>query len=80
MGKQKDLTLNEYLEEQLKNPQFKKMWNKSQITKQLKGLKLSYEPGMSIMNLKGKGYISIPKRQLYSVLVFCIRVLRLKVK
>jgi len=80
MGKQKDLTLNEYLKEQLKDPQFKKMWNKSQITKQLKGLKLSYEPAMRVMNLKGKGYISIPKRQLYSVLVFCIRVLRLKVK
>ena len=80
MGKQKDLTLNEYLKEQLKDPQFKKMWNKSQITKELKGLKLSYEPTMKVMTLKGKGYISIPKRQLYSILVFIMRIYRKRVK
>ena len=42
----------------------------------LKGLTLAYEPEMKILTLKGKGYISIPKCQLYSVLVFIMRIYR----
>ena len=76
----KDLTLNKYLKEQLKDPEFKKEWKKSQMLRQLKGLKLAYESDMKVMTLKGKGYISIPKRQLYSVLVFIMRIYRKKVK
>lgn len=50
------------------------------MLRQLKGLKLAYEPDMKVLTLKGKGYISIPKRQLYSILVFIMRIYRKRVK
>lgn len=50
------------------------------MIRELKGLKLAYEPGMKVLTLKGKGYISVPKRQLYSVLVFIMRIYRSKKK